>query len=363
MNTYTTTTADPVRANIARDLAKFYSELSCTADKPAPRFSLSRLVREMATERGLHDGFEREICSGAATISGEPFDGHRCWVPFGALTRDMSLGDGNGSGYIVGSATAAEPWDILRTYSVTAGAGMTIIPNLRENLLLPRVSAQMSGGWIAEDGVGQYTESQPTIGQVSLTPKLAATSVDYTHLFMRQVDQLEPFLRQQLFGKVGQLVDAAVLAGSGSGGEPQGLVNAAGIGTQAGASMDYADLVAMRSTVLTAGAREDRLQWIAAPAVQALLAARESATANGRHLWDNGTVLGRPAHVSTLAPAATLVAGDFSQAILAIWGSGLKLEVDPYSGFRTGKMTARVVLSCDVGFPQAGAFVVATSVS
>ena len=221
----------------------------------------------------------------------------------------------------------------------------------------------MSGGWIAEDGVGQYTESQPTIGQVSLTPKLAATSVDYTHLFMRQVDQLEPFLRQQLFGKVGQLVDAAVLAGSGSGGEPQGLVNAAGIGTQAGASMDYADLVAMRSTVLTAGAREDRLQWIAAPAVQALLAARER---DGQ--W--------PASVGQRNRAGPAGARQRRWHRLRRWwpatsarpswpsgARGLKLEVDPYSGFRTGKMTARVVLSCDVGFPQAGAFVVATSVS
>ena len=362
MNTYTTT-ADPVRASIARELAKYYAELSGTDDKPAPRFSLSRLVREMASERGLHDGYEREICSGAATISGESFDGHRCWVPFGALTtRDMTTASAANGGYIVGTGTA-EPWDILRTYSVTAAAGLTIIPNLRENLLLPKVSAQMAGGWVQEDGTSQYTESQPTIGQVSMTPKLAATSVDYTHLFMRQVDQLEPFLRQQLFGKVGQLVDAAVLAGSGSSGEPQGLINATGIGTQAGGSLDYADLVAMRSTVLTAGAREDRLRWIAPPAVQALLAARERVANGGRHLWDDTGVMGRPAHVSTLAPASTLIAGDFSQAVLAIWGSGLRLEVDPYSGFRTGKMTARVVLSCDVGFPQAGAFVVASSVS
>ena len=33
-------------ANIARELARYYTELSGTADKPAPRFSLSRLVRE-----------------------------------------------------------------------------------------------------------------------------------------------------------------------------------------------------------------------------------------------------------------------------------------------------------------------------
>ena len=353
------TTYPDQRAFIASQLANYYAELAGTASKPAPRFSLSRLVREMASERGLHDGYEREIAGSAAQIAGEAFDPHRCWVPLGALTRGMNAAN---DGAVVGVDTP-EPWDVLRAFSVTAAAGLTLIPNLRENLALPRVTSEMSGGWVAQDGTSQYTESQPTLSPVNLTPKLAATSVDYTHLFMRQVDQLEPFLRQQLFGKVGALVDAAVLAGTGNTGEPLGLVGTAGIGTQDGASMDYADLVAMRSTVLTAGAREDRLRWVAAPAVQALLAARESATANGRHLWDNGTVLGRPAHVSTLAPAATLVAGDFSQAVLAIWGAGLKLEIDPYSGFRTGKMTARVVLACDVGFPQAGAFVVASSVT
>jgi HK97 family phage major capsid protein len=347
---------------IYRALAQHYGELAGCDAKPAPRFSLGRVIKEMSTERGLHDGYEREICGGAALMAGEHHDPHRVVIPFGALARRDMNAHGIDGGYLIGSATP-EPVDILRTYSVTAAAGITVLSGLRENLTLPRVSAAPSGGWIAEDGVSQYTESQPTIGSTSMTPKHVATLVDYTHTMNRQVEILEPFLRQQMFGKIGQLIDTAFFAGSGSSGQPSGLLLQANIGTQAGAAFDDADAIAMRATALTAGAREDALQWVGPPAVQALLAARFREAGSGRRLWESDGILGRPANASTLAPASTLVAGDFSKAIFGLWGAGFKLEIDPYTAFTTGKLTARVVVSLDFAFPMPSAFVVATSVS
>lgn len=355
-----TQTHDP-RASIALELGRYYAELSGVEPKPQPRFSLGRAIREAATERGLHDGYEREVCAGAALMAGEHHDPHRIIVPFGALAqRDLTVN--NSGAYLTGTATP-EPVDILRTWSVVAGAGITVLTGLRENLAIPRVSSAPTGAWVAEDGVSSYAESQPALGSTTLTPKTVATLVDYTRLMHRQVDALEPFLRQQLFGTLGALIDTAFFAGTGSSGQPTGLLNTGNIGTQAGASFDYADAIAMRSTVLTAGAGEDALQWVAAPAVQALLAARFKEAGSGRTLWDTDGVLGRPANATTRAPAATLVLGDFSKAVMGLWGSGIKLEIDPYTAFTTGKLTARVVISLDFAFPQPAAFVVATSVT
>jgi hypothetical protein len=50
-------------------LSRYYAELSGTNDTPQPMFSLARTIAEMRTERGLHDGYEREVCGGAATIN------------------------------------------------------------------------------------------------------------------------------------------------------------------------------------------------------------------------------------------------------------------------------------------------------
>jgi hypothetical protein len=120
----------------------------------------------------------------------------------------------------------------------------------------------------------------------------------------------------------------------------------------------------MRQTALTAGAREDAMQWIGTPAVQGLLSARERASGGGRFIWDGRSILDLPANATPTAPASTLILGDFSKLLLGIWGPpSLVLEVNPYQNFAAGIMAARCVLSCDVALPQPGAFVVASSVS
>lgn len=352
-------TQDP-RASIARELARFYSELSGSAAKPAPKFSLSRVLQEMRSERGLHDGYEREVTGAAATISGGTFDPHRVIVPWAALaTRDFSQSNG---GYLVADRLG-DPIDVLRPFSVVAEAGVTTLTGLRENLILPRVTATPTAAWVAEDGVSQYSESQPTIGTVSLTPKVAAVLLDFSHQFQRQAASLEMLLRQQLLGAVGALFDQAFFAGTGNSGQPMGLVGTANVGTQSGTSMDYADILAMRMAVLSAGGREENLSWVGPPGVQEILGQVERITGAGRFCWDDDGILGRPAHATETAPARTLIVGDFSKAIVALWGAGIKVEINPYAAFNTGKLSARVVLDVDIAFPLPTAFCVASSIT
>ncbi len=197
-----------------------------------------------------------------------------------------------------------------------------------------------------------------------MTPKTCAVTLNFSRQWSLQATGGEVLLRQQLLGAVGKLLDESILAGSGASGQPTGIVNAANIGTQAGASFDHADAIAMRQTALTAGAREAAMQWIAAPAVQGLLAARERATGGGRFIWDGRSILDMPANATPTAPASTLILGDFSKLLLGVWGPpSLVLEVNPYQSFAAGIMAARCVLSCDVALPQPAAFVVASSVS
>ena len=363
MSTYTHST-DPVRANVARALADYYRELSGTDDKPAPMFSLTRVLQEMRTERGLHDGYEKQVAGAAATIGGTTHDPHRVVIPFGALAgrRDMSLADANGSSYIVGTSNA-DPFDVLRPYSTTAQAGVTVLSGLRENLTIPRISGAAAAGWIAEDGVTQYGESQATIGSTSLTPKTCAVRVDFSHQFHRQAPAVEMLLRQQLLGAVAELLDGAFLTGSGNSGQPLGLLATGGVNTASGTSLALAGLLEMREEIIAAGGREENLRWIGASTVQELLGARERISGSGRMLWDDGGILGRPAHATRLAPAATLVCGDFGKAIVALWGAGLRIEIDPFTAFQTGVLSARVVLDVDFAFPQPAAFSVASSIT
>ena len=55
--------------------------------------------------------------------------------------------------------------------------------------------------------------------------------------------------------------------------------------------------------------------------------------------------------------------GDFSQVAVGLFGSGIRIDVDPSTDFNVGGLVARVLLFCDVGFPNPAAFTVATSIT
>ena len=86
----------------------------------------------------------------------------------------------------------------------------------------------------------------------------------------------------------------------------------------------------MRKAILNGGGREDRLVWIGTPAVQETLAGKEVVSTSGRLLWDHAEgILGRPAFATSTAPAGRLACGDFSTAVLALFGPGIQIAIDP----------------------------------
>ncbi|WP_298829367.1 phage major capsid protein [uncultured Piscinibacter sp.] len=368
METYVPTAArrtipEDARLAVARVLWRHYEELAGTEEADAPPFSFSRLVEQMKTPRGLVDGREREICSSTATLAGEHFDPHRVLIPLHAI-RDLTAASAAGGGFLVGSSIAnAEPFDVLRPYSVAVEAGMTVIPGLQGNVTLTRITTAAGGGWIATESTNLPT-AQPVLGQVAMTPKFVAGWVNISRNMTLQAASLEAMLRQQLLGAVGQLLDAAVFSGSGTAGQPTGLHMTPGINTTSGTSLAHAGVLAMRRQVLAAGGRQNRLRWIGTPAVQELLGARERATGGGRFLWDDDGILGAPASATSNAPTGALTVGDWSQAVLGVWGPpALRVEIDPYTGFKSGAVAARVILACDLAFPQPSAFSVAGTVT
>lgn len=365
MDIITTRHPDPARAAIAAALARHYSELSGFDDAPAQRFSLSRAIRRAA--EGRLDGYEGEVCRGADTLMGRMTQPGRLTIPLQALhTRTM---DGSGtSGYLIGARTPTAV-DVLRGYSVTVDAGVSIIEGLRENVALPRVTAAGSGAWLAPGDT--LPDAQPTLGSASSTPRMGGAIIKLSHQFMRCADEGEAFIRAHLLRAAGELLDRGFFSGAG-GKEPLGLYNVAAVHSQDGASLDRADLLAMREVALNGGAREDALRWIGSPDAQELLAARHAVANTFSPLWgDAGVILGRPAHATPTAvhvaggtsyPA--LAVGDFSQAQVLFWGpASLQVSVDPYNAFDTGGVAVRVLLLADIMFPVPGAFAKAVQVS
>lgn len=276
--------------------------------------------------------------------------------------RDLTASSGPGGGYLVATSTGPAVLDALRDGHFLREVGVTFYEDLQENLAVPTVKTGIAGGWVGAE-TGAITAGNPVFGSVSLTPKRACGFVAYSHQLSLQVNASEQVLRTQLREGITAILEAAVIGGSGASGQPTGIINTPGVGTQSGSSLSYAGLRAMRKAVLLAGAAERNLTWIGAPDTQETLGGRERAAGGGRFLWDDNGIMGRPAVATSYATAGSLVCGDWSRCTVGIWGDAFELEIDPYYGFNTGQLAARMTLSCDVMFHPATAFCVSTSVT
>jgi HK97 family phage major capsid protein len=322
-------------------------------------FSFPRMLDQLAT--GKIDGLEGEVLRETARQTGKPFDAQRVQIPWSAFSRDLNVSNAGAGGYLVASETG-EAQDVLRPWSVTAQAGVTVLERLQGDLSIPKTSETSQGFWLPNE-TSTVTPSQPTLASAALTPKIGGAFIRFSRRLAIQADA-EQYVRRELLRTVGTLVDRAMLAGTGASGQPLGLIGTPGIQTHSGTSLSHAAVSAMKRKVATVNATDDAIAFIGTPIVREVLETRERAAGSG-FIWDEGRVAGRPGYVTTDLPAGTLIAGDWSQAVLALWGSGFTLEVNPYdpSGFKSGVIEARLLVGADIAFTRPDAFCLATSVT
>jgi len=91
---------------------------------------------------------------------------------------------------------------------------------------------------------------------------------------------------------------------------------------------------------------------------------RERSTGSG-YIWDNDKIASRPGYVTTDMPASTMICGAWPSIWLGIWGSGFIIEVNPYdsTGFKSGTIQARILVSMDVCILHPAAFCKAESIT
>lgn len=347
------------RVNIAKSLASFYSEMS-GSKPPEERFSLARMLNLMVNQK-FDSGscYEARVCQAAALSQGRSyFSPQSAIVPWGALQRDLTASTPFAGGNLLAAKTG-DPMDVLRPFSVVSRMGVSVVDNLAANLLLPSVGTAATGQWLASES-SSITSTTPTIGQISSTPKTAGALIKASFQFMKQAQTADAFIRAQLLSAMGAALDAAVLQGSGASGQPTGLSIAAGVNAQSGA-VTHANMLDALETLGNAKADDEKVAFLTTPSVRRLLQARETVTGSGRMLWAGNELVDKPGFVTTDCPAGTIYAGDWSQVLIALWGSGIEIVVDPFSSFQTGAIQVRVLMHADVNFLKPAALLRHTS--
>lgn len=331
--------------------------------KDVRRYSVLKALRAVMSKDWSRAGLELEAHKSIMSRGAlNPRSESSFFVPMDVQVRDMTAAGVSGSNYLVATDNLAGSFiEMLRNESVVLSLGATRLTGLQGNVTIPRQTAASTAYWLASDGVTQITESQPTIGQVTLSPKNVAALTEISHQLMQQSDpSAEQLVMTDLSRVLALAADVAALRGSGGSGQPQGIVGTSGIGAFDTDSSDtYGDILDPQNDVAAANALRPGCAYVADPASAILLMKRQRFSSTDTPLWDGsllaGMMAGFPCRATNQMSANTMIFGWWPSLIMAEWGV-LELMVNPFSDFTRGLSAIRAWYTMDVALRYPAAF-------
>jgi HK97 family phage major capsid protein len=348
--------------------------------KEKERYSLLRALRASASNDWSKAGLELEANKQVSKqMNRLPRSDKAFFVPLDIMmrdlkpqrtyiTRDMTAAGVSGSQYLVGTDNQPGSFiELLRATSVGLRMGVTRMAGLVGNVTIPKMTAGNTAYWLADETTA-ITESQPTIGQLPLAPKNVAALTELSHQLMQQsTPDAEQLVLTSIARDIGLAADIGILRGSGSAGQPQGIVGTSGVGSVTGTTISAVGIIEFQSDVATANALMPGSGYVTTPIVAGLLMARPELPSTGTtRMWTGnmmeGNMLGFPAMSSSQMLAGTMLFGNWPSVILAEWGV-LEMMTNPYSDFTRGLTAVRGWYTCDVGVRYPAAFSYASTIT
>lgn len=326
------------------------------------RFSMLRAIHALAnpTDRRAQEAaaFEFEASRAAASQYGVTAQG--IMLPAEVLRnwkRDMSAGS---DGDLIAEDFKGEEFiDALRNASSVMQAGARMLGGLSGDVKIPKKTAASTAAFVASEG-GASSESEMTIGNVSMAPKTLGAFTDVTRQLLIQSSlDVEALIRDDLAQSIATAIDKAGLEGSGSSGNPEGILNVTGVNQVtnfAAANPTFAEVVTLETAVAEDNALMGNLAYILPASMYGALKTTEKATNTAQFVVEpGGTMNGYTAIVSNQATAGNLYFGNFSDLLIGMFG-GLDIVVDPYSNSTSGTVRVVALQSVDVAVRHAVSF-------
>lgn len=358
--------------------------------KETRSYSLGRMVKAQATGDWREAGLERELNDEITRQVGRSAEGvyvpDFAWSQRGALATAAT--GGSGSEVVFDDFVPTEHRgdmfiEALRAKQVLGNLGTTYLSGLTGRIKMPKLATGANAAFVEE--LADVSDGAGTDGGVTLQPRTMGAFVEMSRLLvMESVPAIEQIIRNDLLASAADRTEFYAIQGSGSSGQPTGILNTSGINNldiSSGTDVDaltWADIIALVKLV-----EEDNgivnsaaAGFLSHPAVKAKLAstAKVSSTDSVQILDAPWTELyGQPIEFTSNVPtnldpgdggndASALIYGDFSQLIIAQFGAP-SILVDPYSNSKSG--TVRMVLHAelDVGVRNAVSFAKTDEVS
>jgi len=330
---------------------------SADFDRLADSVSVTRVIRAQMEGRSL-DGAEAEYAREAERRSGRKAEG--AFVPFASLEKRANTTVT--APELVGTDHRADQYiGPLREALLARQMGVRVMTGLRGNVAIPKFGSGLETGWVTE---GQAVpEAEMSFDQVTLTPKHVGGKTEMSRQLIQQSSPaIEQLVREDLSFLIARQIDRAIINGSGTAGEPLGILQTPGIQTIADLPDTWAEVLAMLEMLDDVEIANGR--WLTSAAVRTALASTEKVPGSGSgFLYDGGSLAGLPLSASKSVPAGTLILGDFSQILLGVY-SEVDLLVNPYAepAYSRGGIQVRAMATVDTAVRHPQGFVVATEV-
>ena len=330
-------------------------------------------------EAGLVRELSREVeKSGISKTAERSF-----FVPFAALAKRatyVTSGPTTGGNLVATDLLADDFIEALRNGSLMLSLGVRTMPGLVGNVAVPRRSGVANTYYLSTQTTA-ITQSESTFDQVTLAPKnLAALSKYSRQTLLQGTPGIEELVRRDLTDGLNLAVDLGILNGSGSSGQPTGIMQTSGIGSVAmgtnGGAITLEKLVDLETEVMidNGAVNRDAVSYVTNAKVMGALKklrAGGSTSSDGPFLVNQiGNTLGRgpagseingyPIGVTNQVPSnltkgtssgvcSAVLMGDFSQAMVGFWGNGLEITVGEDSDdFSKALTSVRGIITYDV---------------
>ena len=331
-------------------------------------------------------GFAKEISQQIAKDSQRSNSSQSLFIPYSALAKRatyVTSGATTGGNIVATDLLADDFIEALRNSTVMVGLGVQTLSGLVGDVAIPRRSGVASTGYLSSE-TAALSQAESTFDQISMTPKTLGTLSKFSrNMLIQATPGIEDLVRTDILDGINVGLDLGILNGTGSSGQPTGIMQTSGIGSVAmgtnGGAITVDALVDLETAMMedNAAVNADSISYVTNAKV--LGAIKKLKTSGGEYLVNNnlqaigrgGTPLvvnGYPLAMTNQVPSnlskgstsgscSSVVMGDFSQAILGLFGSGIEITAGEDSDdFAKNLVSIKGVVAVDVAVRHAQSF-------
>ena len=354
----------------------------------AKDYRLSAGIRGLITNdwSDKASGFAREISQQIAKDSGKGTRSGSLFIPYSGLVQRatyVTSGATTGGNIVATDLLADDFIEALRNSTVMVGLGVQTLSGLVGDVAIPRRSGVASTGFLSSE-TAALSQAECNLDQISMTPKTLGTLSKFSrNMLIQATPGIEDLVRRDISDGINLGIDLGILNGTGSSGQPTGIMQTSGIGSVAigtnGGAITVDKLIDLETAIMedNAGVNADSISYVTNAKVMGAI--KKLKTSGGEYLVNNNLqALGRgatpvavngyplamtnqvPSNLtkgSTSGSCSAVVMGDFSQAILGLYGSGIEITAGEDSDdFAKNLVSVKGVVAFDVAVRHAQSF-------